>query len=104
MARNLPQIDATASPLIRSLADLGKGVRNRRAQTKLRIDDAAALCLVSSDLLSRLENGKPVTVDKLLRVLDGLGLRMLVLPSGDVPHIAAALATMDAQAQEQNHG
>ncbi len=49
----------------------------------MRIDDAAALCFVSSDLLSRLENGRPITMDKLLKVLDGLGLRMLVVPAGD---------------------
>ena len=58
-------------------------MRNQRAQGRLRIDDAAALCFVSSDLLSRLENGRPITMDKLLKVLDGLGLRMLVLPACD---------------------
>ncbi len=72
--------------MVRDLADLGKIVRNQRARSKLRIDDAAALSYVSSDLMSRLENGKPVTLDKLLLVLDGLGLRMLVMPTQDLPH------------------
>jgi len=58
-------------------------VRNQRALAKLRIDDAAALCFVSSDLMSRLENGRPITMEKLLNVLDGLGLRMLVMPACD---------------------
>lgn len=58
-------------------------MRNQRALAQLRIDDAAALCFVSSDLLSRLENGRPITMDKLLKVLDGLGLRMLVVPASD---------------------
>jgi len=31
-------------------------------------------------MLSRLENGKPVTTDRLLKVLEGLGLEMLVVP------------------------
>lgn len=56
-------------------------MRNQRAEAKLRIDDAAAICFVSSDLLSQLENGRPITMDKLLKVLDGLGLRILVMPA-----------------------
>jgi len=47
----------------------------------LRIDDAAALSFVSSDLLSRLENGRPVTSDKLLQVCEALGLRLLLMPA-----------------------
>jgi transcriptional regulator with XRE-family HTH domain len=83
MPRKLPSIDPLTPQEIRKLADLGQIVRNQRAQAKLRIDDAAALSFVSSDLLSRLENGKPITMDKLLKVLDGLGLRMLVVPASD---------------------
>jgi transcriptional regulator with XRE-family HTH domain len=46
----------------------------------LRIDDAAALCGVSVDLLSRLENGKSaVGTERLLAVLKGLGLVLLVV-------------------------
>jgi HTH-type transcriptional regulator, competence development regulator len=57
----------------------------------LRIDDAAALCGVSVDLLSRLENGRSgVSSERLLKVLDGLGLVMAILnktqvAGGDVP-------------------
>jgi hypothetical protein len=60
----------------------------------LRIDDAAALCFVSSNLMSRLENGRPVTVDKLLKVPDGLGLRMLVVPTGDAVLLKSELEGM----------
>jgi len=83
MSRKLPSIDPLTPQEIRKLEDLGQIVRNQRAQAKLRIDDAAALSFVSSDLLSRLENGRPVTMDKLLKVLDGLGLRMLVVSACD---------------------
>jgi len=56
-------------------------VRARRRGQSLRIDDAAALSGVSVDLLSRLENGKgSVRLDKLLAVLDGLGLALVVAP------------------------
>jgi len=80
MARNLPQANAEADPQVRNLTDLGKAVRNARAEAQLRIDDAAAFVGVSADMLSRLENGKPVTTERLLKVLDGLGLELLVVP------------------------
>jgi transcriptional regulator with XRE-family HTH domain len=62
-------------------SDLGPAVRARRREQSLRIDDAASLSGVSVDLLSRLENGKgSVRLDKLLTVLDGLGLALVVGP------------------------
>lgn len=62
---------------------LGQLVRAQRKQQGLRIDDAAALCGVSVDLLSRLENGAgSVRLDKLMNVLDSLGLTLMVAPKG----------------------
>jgi transcriptional regulator with XRE-family HTH domain len=67
---------------VRSLEALGRQVRARRKAQRLRIDDAAALCGVSVDLLSRLENGKSgVSSDRLLKVCAGLGLELFVLPT-----------------------
>jgi len=73
---------AVLQPLRISIAaDLGPAVRSRRREQSLRIDDAASLSGVSVDLLSRLENGKgSVRLDKLLTVLDGLGLALVVGP------------------------
>lgn len=66
--------------LARTLPTLGKQIRARRKASGLRIDDAAALCGVSVDLLSRLENGKSgVSTQRLLAVLEGLGLVLLVV-------------------------
>jgi transcriptional regulator with XRE-family HTH domain len=63
------------------MADVGSAVRQRRREQSLRIDDAASLTGVSVDLYSRLENGKSaVRLDKLLAVLDGLGLTLVVGP------------------------
>jgi transcriptional regulator with XRE-family HTH domain len=63
-----------------TLATLGNTIRLRRKASGLRIDDAAALCGVSVDLLSRLENGHSgVSTDRLLKVLDGLGLSLRVV-------------------------
>ena len=96
MSRKLPPTNSSSPLEIRNLEDLGQTVRNQRAEAKLRIDDAAALCFVSSDLLSRLENGRPVTLDKLLKVLDGLGLRMLVMPVCDAVLLKPELEALRA--------
>lgn len=66
--------------LVHSLTDLGRIIREQRRASGLRIDDAAALCGVSVDLLSRLENGHSgVGTGRLLKVLDGLGLALIVV-------------------------
>ena len=63
-----------------ALVQLGLIVRKRRKNSGLRIDDAAALSGVSVDLLSRLENGKSgVATDRLLKVLDALGLSLAIV-------------------------
>lgn len=70
-----------ASPLciVRSTQDVGQLIREERQRHKLRIDDAAALLGVSVDLMSRLENGKgSIRLDKLLAVLDGMGMNMVI--------------------------
>jgi len=105
MARTLPRVDPQVSPLARDLSGLGLIVRNARAQGGFRIDDAAQLAGVSSDLVSRLENGKPVTTDKLLKLLDTMGLAVLVMP-----HAQASRALREVQqdamanATEARHG
>lgn len=69
-----------------SLEDLGRRIRDKRKTSGLRIDDAAALCGVSVDLLSRLENGKSgVSTDRVLQILDSLGLVMLIRGKEEIP-------------------
>lgn len=79
----MPTAPSTSlAPLrIENAPSLGTAIRARRREQSLRIDDAASLSGVSVDLLSRLENGKgSVRLDKLLAVLDGLGLALVVSP------------------------
>lgn len=66
--------------LVTDKATLGRMVRAARTKQELRIDDAAALCGVSVALLSALEGDaeRSVKLDKLLTILDGLGLALLV--------------------------
>jgi transcriptional regulator with XRE-family HTH domain len=92
MVRKLPLPDESLSPVVETLDSLGSLVRSQRARGQLRIDDAADLLGVSKDLLSRLENGRSVGLDSLMKVLDGLGLKMLVLPKGDALLVEEQLA------------
>ncbi|WP_439673161.1 HTH cro/C1-type domain-containing protein (plasmid) [Cupriavidus necator] len=54
------------------------------------IDQAARSCGVSVGMLSKLENGKGVNLEHVLRVLDGLGLTMLVVPKTHAPLLERA--------------
>jgi transcriptional regulator with XRE-family HTH domain len=96
MARKLPTVDPDTSPRISDIAALGKLVRNQRALHGLRIDDAAALCGVSSDVLSRLENGKPVTLDKLLLILQGLGMHLMAFTARQAAALEPAMQQLQA--------
>jgi y4mF family transcriptional regulator len=66
---------------IRTTADVGKVIRNRRKQDRLTLADAAALCGVGYRFLSDLENGKPTAeLGKTLQVLACLGLNVQIGP------------------------
>lgn len=78
MARSLETPGPPHGPQVLDLNTLGELVRNRRLELALRIDDAAHACGVAANVLSRLENGNSVGVDRLLLVLSGLGLGMLI--------------------------
>jgi transcriptional regulator with XRE-family HTH domain len=83
MARSIPSPGPRPSPWVKDLTTLGQLVRHRRHELALRIDDAAHACGVAPNVLSRLENGRPIGVDRLLLVLSGLGLAMLVTTKGE---------------------
>ena len=60
---------------------LGQFVRAKRTQAGLRIDDAAQLCGVSVETISKIETAKAgVRTESLFRVLTGLGLQLKVEP------------------------
>jgi transcriptional regulator with XRE-family HTH domain len=81
---------------VAELLELGRLIRAKRRAIGLRIDDAAALCGVSVDLLSRLENGSSgVSTGRVLKVLDGLGLAMLVVDKTKLRKTVAAANSTD---------
>jgi HTH-type transcriptional regulator / antitoxin HipB len=71
--------------LIQTPKDIGSAVRKRRQRDQLTLKDVAGLTGVGIRFLSELENGKTtVRFDKLLHVVQALGLRLQVLdPSHD---------------------
>jgi len=103
-ARRAALLEVPVVQVVSSAEDMGRQVRANRNQQGLRIDDAAALSGVSVDLMSRLENGfGSIRLDKLMSVLDGLGLTLLVAPKGhaylrQLPqgHVLAATSTSQA--------
>ena len=85
---------------ITDASTLGPAIRTRRRAQSLRIDDAASLSGVSVDLLSRLENGKgSVRLDKLLAVLDSLGLALVIGPKDHPTMQAVSRAGVDRPEQ-----
>jgi len=85
-------------PRAASLESLGAFVRAQRTASGLKLRDAALLCGVSKDVLTRVENGSgPVGSDNLLQILDTLGLTLLVVPKNQVSQAEHAVtAAMDA--------
>ncbi|MGN5477764.1 helix-turn-helix domain-containing protein [Cupriavidus basilensis] len=68
------------------------------------IDQAANRCGVSVGMLSKLENGKGVNLEHALRVTEGLGLTMLVVPRAHaalLEQAAAHAAKMDKNAARE---
>jgi len=95
MAGKITPVALPDSPVIENLADFGIHIRSMRTQAGIRIDDAAALCGVSVQLLSDLENGnRPVGLDKALQVARKLGLSMVLVPRAELrsalPHLKAS--------------
>lgn len=92
MARTLATAINPPTPETCDTVALGRAIRAQRLSSGLRIDDAAALCGVSVAVLSRLENGGAgVSMGRVFKILDSLGLTLLVVDKPKVPQIMAAL-------------
>lgn len=92
MARTITQHPFPESPVVDSIDAFGACIRSLRTQQQLRIDDAAALCGVSVQLLSDLENGKrSVGLDKALAIAQQMGLSILAVPKSELPQTISAI-------------
>jgi y4mF family transcriptional regulator len=71
---------------VRTTAQLGEIVRRQRAKQSLRQLDVAGLGNTGNRFIVELENGKPtVQLQKVLDVLDLLGLEVIVRPKSARP-------------------
>ena len=91
MARTVKRSTEKTDPHARDVVELGKLVRNRRTDSDLGIVDAADQLGISKSALSRLENGQSVNLDTAFKVLNGLGLNMLVVTKGEAAKVARLL-------------
>jgi transcriptional regulator with XRE-family HTH domain len=92
MPRTITQYPFPESPVVDSIYAFGAFIRSLRTQQQFRIDDAAALCGVSVQLLSDLENGKrSVGLDKALAIAQQMGLSLLAVPKSELPQTVASI-------------
>ena len=83
---------------IDNAAGIGPVVRACRKAQGIRQDDAAGSIGVSENFLGKIERGgESVYWGKLFRVLDGLGIRVMVdVPESVAAHLPVAVRTEDA--------
>ena len=73
---------APASGRIASREDLGRIIRYMRMQAGLTVDEAAMAIGVAKATLLRVEQGKGgLQFDKVLKILDGLGVALITPPA-----------------------
>ncbi len=74
--------DLSQPIVISDARTLGLAIRARRKRDGLTLVETAGLINVGIRFLSELENGKPtVRLDKVLKVVAALGLRLQVVPT-----------------------
>lgn len=76
MGRKLPSSVIPTNTECRSLSEMGKMLRTYRGVAQLRIDQAAKLAGLSTDVLSRIENGQSVTTENLFKLMGLLNLKL----------------------------
>jgi transcriptional regulator with XRE-family HTH domain len=60
---------------------LGLAIKARRTQSKLRLEDAAALCNVAKQTLQSIESGLGKSkFETILQICDGLGIQLRIMP------------------------
>lgn len=63
---------------------LGEAIKARRTQSKLRIEDAAALCGVAKQTYMKIEHGQPTAqLSSVLQICSALGIKLFIAPWSD---------------------
>lgn len=86
-------MDSESSPDARGVAALGRAVRARRKALKLTQIGLSQLAGCGPDFIYDVESGKPsLRLDKLLDVLEVLGLELVLAPGKTALRVASELA------------
>ena len=86
MARPIRPTPFPDDARVADLERFGRWIRAARTQQGIAIDDAAALCGVSVQLLNALETGRrSVGLDRALHVATQLGLAVSITPAERLP-------------------
>ncbi len=77
-------IKTTSTPNLKQILTptlLGAAIKARRTQSKLRIEDAAALCGVAKQTYMKIEHGQEtVQFGYVLQICSALGIKLFVAP------------------------
>ena len=60
---------------------LSQAIKARRTQSKLRLEDAAALCGVAKQTFMKIEHGQETSqFGSILQICKGLGIKLCIMP------------------------
>ena len=78
------QVKKIATPNLKQIVTptlLGEAIKARRTQSKLRIEDAAALCGVAKQTYMKIEHGQQtVQFGYVLQICSALGIKLFIAP------------------------
>ena len=84
MAKQIMRIDSPDLKHTLTPALLGQAIKARRTQSKLRIEDAAALCGVAKQTYMKIEHGQQtVQFSHVLQICSALGIKLFIAPWHD---------------------
>ena len=84
MAKQIKKINTPNLKQMLTAALLGEAIKARRTQSKLRIEDAAALCGLAKQTYMKIEHGQQtVQFSCVLQVCSALGIKLFIAPWPD---------------------
>ena len=84
MPKKIKEINTPNLSQILTPALLGEAIKARRTQSKLRMEDAAALCGVAKQTFMKIEHGhQAVEFSRVLQICSALGIKLFIAPWTD---------------------
>jgi len=81
MAKQIKEISTPNLKQMLTPALLGQAIKAKRTQSKLRIEDAAALCGVAKQTYMKIEHGQQtVQFSCVLQICSALGIKLFIAP------------------------